>query len=418
MTSADARLAAVLGSTPMARLRTRLRARLSRGLPLAGKMTLVAPTPDERSAIERLFGRMTHGVNLQLDLDELAQVLRNADLAPDLASALVALDGPVINRRAETRETDERWKAIHAEAREAVGAGSIWDGPLGDAELRALCRRVSAGDPDEGAVLVGALAAVLRRLPAEAVPLAELAAVAVGDSHALDVGAALATVVLRAVSIQKRLPFPEDPDQRRAAWAGVGVLADELSAPALVLNLTASPTNHTGRALSLAAEAGEPYRLSTRQLLRDPPTFQAIPGDIVFLCENPSVVAAAANRLGSRSKPLLCTEGQPKTALRLMLARLREIGVGIAYHGDFDWPGIQIANGIIQRFEATPWRMNAQDYLGAPAGIPLAGPVTIPCWDPALGDAMRTRDRAIHEEAVVDILVADLDKGIQNGRSV
>jgi len=31
---------------------------------------------------------------------------------------------------------------------------------------------------------------------------------------------------------------------------------------------------------------------------------------------------------------------------------------------------------------------------------------------------MRTRGRAIHEEAVVDILVADLDKRIQNGRSV
>ena len=39
---------------------------------------------------------------------------------------------------------------------------------------------------------------------------------------------------------------------------------------------------------------------------------RADPERTVFVCENPSVVAAAADRLGRRCRPLLCTEGSPR----------------------------------------------------------------------------------------------------------
>jgi uncharacterized protein (TIGR02679 family) len=149
--------------------------------------------------------------------------------------------------------------------------------------------------------------------------------------------------------------------------------------------------------------------------LRDPPRFHLEPGARVFLCENPSVVAAAADRLGTRARTLLCTEGQTKTALRLLLGQLRAAGAEVAYHGDFDWAGIQIANGIVERFGVAPWRFGAADYLEAEgragARALLAGPAISPVWDAALGEAMRARGRAVHEEAVIDDLVADLDDG-------
>lgn len=145
--------------------------------------------------------------------------------------------------------------------------------PLEEIEKSGLLRRLSGGDPDEGEALVLAAVDVLRQLPAKAVPLAELAATTLGDGHVLDAGEPIGTLVLRAIAHRGGVSFPEDADERRAAWASVGVLADELSAPALVLNLPALPNNATGRALAFAAETGEPYRLSTRQLLRDPPTF-------------------------------------------------------------------------------------------------------------------------------------------------
>jgi uncharacterized protein (TIGR02679 family) len=381
---------------------------MSRGAPLTGTLTIANPTAEERSAIERLFGRMTRGRALGVDLDELAAILRRAEVCEDLADALVQIDGAVENRRALEAERASRWQSVFIAASEALGAVSPWRSWLDEIDRSGLLRRLSGGDPDEGEALVLGAVDVVRRLPAQLMPVAELAASTLGDGHALDQGEPAGTLVLRAIAHQGRFPFPTDADERRAAWASVGVLADELSAPALVLNLPAVANNPTGRALALAAEAGEPFRLSTRQLLRTPPTFALAAGDTVFACENPSVVAAAANRLGSHARPLICTEGQPKTALRQLLGQLAAGGIMVSYHGDFDWPGIQIANLLIERFAIRPWRLGAADYLEASAGARLRGPAVAPRWDPALGNAMRDRGRAVHEETVLGRLLADL----------
>nr|WP_240351816.1 DUF2399 domain-containing protein [Streptomyces olivoreticuli] len=33
-----------------------------------------------------------------------------------------------------------------------------------------------------------------------------------------------------------------------------------------------------------------------------------------------------------------------------------------ACHSDFDWPGVALANRIIRRYDARPWRLTAEDY--------------------------------------------------------
>jgi uncharacterized protein (TIGR02679 family) len=104
--------------------------------------------------------------------------------------------------------------------------------------------------------------------------------------------------------------------------------------------------------------------MTIRQLLRHPTHFQPeVIGQTVYVCENPTVVAAAANRLGPRSAPLICTEGQPNTAAQVLLRQLVSAGVQLAYHGDFDWGGIHIGNFIMGRFAATPWRFSTDAYL-------------------------------------------------------
>jgi uncharacterized protein (TIGR02679 family) len=402
------RLETVLGGAALAWLRRRIVERLARGAALTGTVTLASPNVDERSAIERLFGRITKSRALRVDLEELGELLRCAELAQDLAAAVVQLEGPVENRRQRNEETTERWRVVLAEAR-TISAGD-WTSRrwLEEIEKTGLLRRLAGGDPDEGRALLSVTFEVLRRLPATAAPLAELAATVAGDSHTLDGGAPIGTLVLRAIADRAGLPPPADADDRRSAWAFVGVLADELSAPALLLNLPTRATNATGRALALAAEVGEPYRLSTRQLLRDPPELALTGETTIFICENPSVVAAAADRLGPRASPLLCTEGQPRTAIRLLLARLREAGATLKYHGDFDWPGIQIANGLVTRFGVVGWRFGVADYLAAPGGNPLTGTAVTSAWDPDLTEAMIERGRGVHEEAVLSTLVDDL----------
>ena len=408
--ASGSRLEAALGGPAFAWLRARLRARLAGGRPLTGYLTLTEPTPEQRSATERLFGRLTRGHALRVDLAELESLLRDAGVAATLVDAVVALEGSIEDLRQKRAEREQRWVTVLAEARAGASARSAgWvEAWLADLVATGLLRRLAADQPEVGQGLLASAFATIALLPVRAMPLAELAAAALGNSHALDAGTPIGTLVLRAVAARSGAALPTDADDRRSAWASVGVLVDELSAPVLLLNLRAGLDGTAARALALAADAGEPYRLSSRQLLREQPTFVLPAGGTVFVCENPTVLAAAADRLGPRAKPLICTEGQPKTALRLLMTRLREIGANVAYHGDFDWPGVQIANGMAARFGAVPWRLRKVDYLNAPPGLPLEGAPISASWDPDLADTMRQRGCAVHEEAVLPTLLEDL----------
>jgi uncharacterized protein (TIGR02679 family) len=85
-------------------------------------------------------------------------------------------------------------------------------------------------------------------------------------------------------------------------------------------------------------------------------------------------------------------------------------GARLRYHGDFDWPGITIANRLVMEVGVVPWRMGADQYLAALHGprLPLLGTPIEPVWDPELGAAMRHHGVAVHEEAVLEDLLAAL----------
>jgi uncharacterized protein (TIGR02679 family) len=110
----------------------------------------------------------------------------------------------------------------------------------------------------------------------------------------------------------------------------------------------------------------------------------------------------------------VCVEGRPSVAVTRLLRALRGGGATLRYHGDFDWPGVQIAAEVIGA-GAQPWRFTAADYRSAlDAGHPQRaqlGPqpstLTTP-WDPELGAAMAAGQRVVEEEEVLDLLVADL----------
>lgn len=400
------RLRAVFGAPALARLRRRVRARLLRGAEL-GSLTISDAAPEERTALDRLTGRVSRGRSLRVDLHAIETTLREAGLCSDLRAAIEALDGPLEDARALRAAEQEEWRRVFERARASLPPEPHLAGWLADLELTGLLKRAACGDTEEAEGLLDRACAVLRRLPTEAVPLAELAVQTTGDTHALDSGEPLSALVLRAIARIGKVSSPDDAESRREAWASMGVLCDELSAPVLVLNLRARSSSITERALDLHADAGEPYRVSTRQLVRAPFALGA-PGAPVFICENPTIVAIAADRLGPRSFPLVCTEGSPKTAFVSLAKRLVASGASLRYHGDFDWPGVQIANLVIRRFGAAPWRLAPEDYLGAPPGPALEGVPVDASWSHDLTTAMRERGCAVHEEQVVGDLLDDL----------
>nr|WP_275957853.1 TIGR02679 family protein [Rhabdochromatium marinum] len=244
---------------------------------------------------------------------------------------------------------------------------------------------------------------VLQCLPQRGKTLSTLAANCLGDAHGLDDGQPVATLVKRALCIDDQTSSTDE------LWAAAGILVGGgITSMALVLNLSVDGGGATASIINAAAGSGEPLYLTLRQLLQDPPIWT--PGTTpISICENPAVIAEAAHALGPNCAPLICTRGQPSAAVTTLLAQLVGAGGRLRYHGDFDWSGIRIANGIINRHGARPWRMGAADYLeAADSGKALTDDLVNASWDPELSRAMQGRGQVIEEERLIQTLLADI----------
>jgi uncharacterized protein (TIGR02679 family) len=411
----DARLHRLVGGEPVAWLVRRARDRLEAGRGLTGTVTLPGATPDQRRAIERLTGRAARsGASLSVSLTEVDRILRDSGAAPGgLAEAVTRLSGPLRDRNRERAGLAAAWDAAFASL-DAVVAGHEdllrWRAWL---DATGVVRRVAPG-PEPARLLLAQVAAVLRRLPSRGIPIGRLAAECCGDAHALDDGRQAGTLVLSAVRALAGLPFAAEPAaaSRRASWAAVGVHLDELSSLVLCLSLAGDARTPLGRALASCRETGQPTVLTLRQLRCHDGPLQA---RRVRVCENPVVVAAAADELGPRCEPLVCVGGQPSAAGWRLLELLAAGGAEFWYHGDFDWGGVRIASAVRDRVNWRPWRYDHQAYEAAvPAVRSLATntrligePAATP-WDPELATAMQRRDVRIEEELTLDALLQDL----------
>ena len=191
------------------------------------------------------------------------------------------------------------------------------------------------------------------------------------------------------------------------------------SSTVLVLNLILPGDGPAAATLAANAAAGLPARLTLGQVRHHLDTERSrsasTPGS-VFVCENPTVIEAAAESLGPGAAPLICIEGRPSVAAILLLQELRNDGSQLRYHGDFDWPGVGIATTIIG-LGAASWRFGAADYreglISSSRPKPLPSPtgqVQTP-WDHSLAQAMLDHRLAVEEETVMDGLIADLTVG-------
>lgn len=412
----DQRLFNLLGGDALAALRQRLRRQFERVEPGThpGVLRLSSLTPPERECLALLARRPPRDArSMQLDIAIVDATLREAGLAASLRDALEQLDGPLVHHAAVRAQARARWADLVAACRHPALA-ALLQGPT----ALGLFKRLARQDPAAAATLLASAEAVLSRLPADGLPRAQLAAETLGDAHALDNGQPVATLVLAVwrhgvrscIATQHALcgNARPDPSDARDVWARAGVLVNELARPALLLNLPVAA------GAAPVCRLGEPAYLSLRQLLRDTPDW-AVSGRDVFVCENPNLVAIAADQLGRHCAPLVCTEGMPAAAQRTLLGQLAQAGARLRYHGDFDWAGIQIGNHVLRTWPAQPWRFARGDYETAVAQATqhphaLAGAAVDASWDSTLAAAMQTHGRAIAEEAVAGTLLADLAK--------
>ncbi|TLG10917.1 TIGR02679 family protein [Nocardia cyriacigeorgica] len=402
----EARLRKILGGPETEWLLARIRERMAAGKPLRGPVRLHAPSPAQRAAVDGILGRRSGtAASVSIRLEQLDAVLRDSGIhSGGLASAVTLLSGPVSVRADEAAAAERAWSdalsrgAALASQRPALR--QWWERMSGRGVIRRL-----AGDPATAAALLDDACQVVQALPVRRELLGVFAARTLGSAHALDNDRPVATVVVAAL---RALAGLSDDADRRTVWLSAGLIVDELSSTVLTVGLSAVADTAAGRAVNLWRDAGQPTVLTLRQLSAGAPEFSA---EVVRVCENPAVIAAAADRIGPRCPPIVCTAGQPGAAVIRLLDLLTASGSSLRYHGDFDWYGITIANLLHRRYGWQPWQFGAADYLAAIPPVdtePLQGAAVDAVWDAELGAAMASRGVQIEEEVVLDRLLDEL----------
>ncbi|MDC8014441.1 TIGR02679 family protein [Tahibacter soli] len=397
------RLERLLGGDALAGLRKRLRRRFEDDA-MPATLRIGNLSDAEHAALAALTGRPSpYRRSLNVDVAAVDTALAATGIAASLRDALERLDGPIVSRSALRTSVELRWRRVFE-----APASPLLAALLAGADGRSVLRRLAQGDGEYADRLRDDADRVLRQLPQAGTARALLAAQTLGDAHALDNGRSIATLVLAALRLRHGAP-PEAEVRSRELWAGAGVLVNELARPALFLNLPVLPDRSgDGR----RTRYGAPDYIALRELVRTPPRWN-VRGVDLYVCENPNIVAIAADRLGDRCAPLVCTDGMPAAAQRVLLAQLAAAGARLFYHGDFDWPGLHIGNFVMRTFAARPWRFTAADYREALSGLPggrteLGGAAVAASWDDELSAAMATCRIGVPEEAIADVLAGDL----------
>lgn len=340
----------------------------------------------------------------QLDADLLAGTGRGLVVVVD------RLAGPLTDRagaRSEReRARDAPFEAIRDWFAEHPDAVRPWtDAWLAEVRSSGLLSRV--GSPKTAAralVQAAQIASTTLDRGTATVARTELAASRTGDVHALDDGSLTGALLLRALTRALARPAPRTPTERRQLYEDVGVTSDRVSTTVLTLGLRPLGDEPLARRLRLAADSGDPVHLTSWDL--DRAQLRMTRDHAVLVCEDPRVLEAAAAVHGGACA-VVCTSGMPGSIAIRLLERLSGEGVPMRYHGDFDWPGIAIANRLVATVGCVPWRMTPDDYVAGlrADGLPLTGRETAPVWDAALGVTMLVHGVAVHEEAVLEGLL-------------
>ena len=227
-----------------------------------------------------------------------------------------------------------------------------------------------------------------------------------GSPHALDEGTALAGTTLSLLTALGLISA--DPGTAaRALWDQVGIDCDDLMGGLAVLGFYPS-----GWELPLGSTCTIPPRELARATWNtDPGT-----GDWIFVTENPSVLAAAADMVGQdrrlRHVRLVCTLGTPSALEIAALARAATVGWCVAVRADFDPAGLRHVAAMLKGIPgATPWRMTWRDLEQSLPVPGASGEIPPTPWDESLGRNMHEQGCVAFEEALLPQLLDDLRRG-------
>lgn len=370
----------------------------------------IALDEDGADALQGILGRSVSSGTRTVSLAELDTALLGSVAERGLLSVVAELTGSPLRdipaeKNARRVSLQEMWSQVEVTLAEAGLASEPWVRTWIEWLHRSgtLTRVIETTVAEDFRIAAQAIAVALNGYDSQTRMLAKLASSISGDAHALDHGKLAGALAVRGLCFALDVPEPTNPRERIAVWSAVGITADSVSGTVMTWSLRPPGNDDWSAMMRTRADIG----LVTHLTLRELASFSGALTEsdaIVSGCENPQVLQSIAD--SGIDCPVVCFSGSPSNAGSILADRIR-----LRYHGDFDWPGIAITGRMISG-GAESWRMNASDYLDAVnnsrASIPLTGsPISTP-WDVDLEAAMKSTGVAIHEESLIDALIANL----------
>jgi len=365
-----------------------VRRRAERGGGLDRGKLSVALTSEERRQVGRLLGTAWEVSGRPVTLQAFSSGLVGHRLT--VRRFVEMLDGmPLIDRR-ETRDTEHHAaQQERAQVLEILGAAGV---SIELAGQWLAGRGIPKPGTGRAAELAEGVAAVWARLPWTGQPLrlAQLAAMVTHDAHALDYDTELGRAIARLIASKTGIARSARPGREwRAVWLAAGVRCDTVSSRVLTLNMPLDITAGYRR--------GAPAWLTLRDLL-GPWHFDPVPTRL-YVCENPTVVEAAADELGERCAPLVCTDGVPALAALDLIAGAAAAGIKVRVRADVDATGFVIVDTVRAAAPgAELWRFDIATYAGY-FGAGEGG---------SLVEVHGSVGRDLHEESLLGELLGDL----------
>jgi uncharacterized protein (TIGR02679 family) len=356
----------------------------------------------ERAAVDRLLGVRSRGKTVRVELHKLDGLMEER-VGLGLCAVVTSVMGPLRDRPGERALLS----AADLELWSSLLAHPVLSRHPGLEEWLVGLRRSGAwrrdGLPDALAVLEH-LPQLVRR------GRSNLAVRVLGDAHALDDSSPVGRLVFSALASLDGTALPLRAADRRRLWLDQGIVIDDISSIVLTVGLRPLVSGPLTSACCEWASARVPLPIPLAAVQSE--RWQVPAGMLVSVCENPSVLSAAAGT----GAPVVCVGGRPSVAANLLLSSLVDGGAKLRYHGDFGAGGISIANTVIGKIGADSWRFRASDYALAldrarASGTdvrPLRGAVPDAVWDVDLAPAVRSAGVEVEEEFVVDLLLSDL----------
>lgn len=393
---------------------------------IGGTVPVTEFTGAELKVIGRFFGVPSDQLHVKgsVSLHIFEQQLANTRFHEiGLKQLLDAYFGEIIiSKKQQQKERDEKLRSLLLEQQIRHPELKFWFNFLFDirGEGRWIIRLVEK-DPAYFEQLIASLSQAISTLPAKAERLPMFSQRITGDPHAFDLDKDLGKMFLHVLSVDRSddqtetsVLVPTHTEAVNELLNEYHIYRDDLLNFVTSAGLYAETVDGMQKVWKSAVKQNTVQIVPLRELV---PLTRVYPasGNKVRIVENSGVCSVLLDK--EPRTPIICTNGQFTLAALILLDLLVEEGCLLYYAGDFDPEGLSMAQRLLERYPDNMrlWHMSEQAYK-------VSGPVLELSKDRLkklngisheelidVAQEMRSVGKAGYQEALVDLMLADLE---------